>query len=287
MSVTQNNLYGLIGSPLGHSISPQIHERLFELSGLSADYSLYEIKPDELESKIDFLKTLKGFNITIPHKRAIMPYLLTVSERAKRCGAVNTVKRTEKDLCGYNTDAEGFLRALTYSNINLTGNVLLCGTGGVARMMACEALARGCALTVADRHIDKAKSAKADFEKLFKEAEIIAADLSKISGPYDVILNGTPAGMYPNTDSCAVDENVILSSGAVFDAVGNPCETKLCLTAKNAGIKAAGGLRMLVYQAVAAHEIWTGSEYQNFDIEKLYDDMYKLTVSRFQHQEVL
>lgn len=283
MSVIEKKLYGLIGSPLGHSISPEIHARLFELSGLSADYSLYEIKPDELENKIDFLKSLDGFNITIPHKRAIMPYLNTISERAKRCGAVNTVKITENGLCGYNTDAEGFIRALGFAGIELAGNVLLCGTGGVARMMACEALANGCSLTVADRHIEKAESSKADFEKLFLGAEITAADLADINGSYDVILNGTPAGMYPNTDGCPVSEKVILSSGAVFDAVGNPCETKLVTAAKAAGIKAAGGLRMLVYQAVAAHEIWNGSEYQSTDIEKLYDDMYKLTVSRFQH----
>lgn len=275
--------YGLIGSPLGHSISPEIHARLFELSGIKADYSLYEIKPDELKSKIDFLNTLDGFNITIPHKRAIMPFLATISDRAKRCGAVNTVKRTQKGLCGYNTDAEGFLRALAIEGIDLSGNVLLCGTGGVARMMACETLARGCSLTLADRHIEKAEAAKADFEKLFLNAKITAADLSTINGSYDVILNGTPAGMYPNVDSCALNEDIIAKSSGVFDAVANPCETKLVKTAKSLGIKAAGGLYMLILQAVAAHEIWTDSNYQSDDIKKLYDDMYKLTVSHFQH----
>lgn len=273
--------FGLIGYPLGHSISPDIHKRLFSLSGIVADYNLFEIEPENFDSHIDFLRSLRGFNITIPHKRRILPYLDEIDARARRCGAVNTVKCENGKLSGYNTDSEGFLRALESADITLRGQVLLCGAGGVARMMACEALERGCNLTIATRDGVGARAAKSDLLQIFPDADISDGLLSEVEGHFDLILNGTPSGMYPNIESCPLPSNVIQNADAVFDAVSNPCETNLVKTARASGAKAAGGLTMLVWQAVAAHEIWTGSHFDKKDIDLLEKDMAALTDSRY------
>lgn len=285
--MTENNnnnsekLYGLIGSPLGHSISPQIHQRLFSLRNINASYKLFPIEREKLEAEISFLNTLDGFNITIPHKRSIIPFLSDISLRAIRCGAVNTVLNKNSRMSGFNTDADGFLRTLSSERIELCGSVLLLGSGGVARMMACCALEKGCILTVADRHIEKANSLKDDFKKLFSKAEINATELSSVKGSFDLILNGTPVGMFPNTDALPIDIGTIKSSKAVFDAIGNPIETKLVNVARSFGIKAVGGLKMLVLQAVAAHEIWDSSTYTEKEIDDLYNEMCVLTVTNF------
>lgn len=275
--------YGLIGCPLGHSISPQIHSKLFKFKNIDADYELYTINSDDLSNSIDFLKTLNGFNITIPHKRSIIEFLNHISDRAERCGAVNTVSNDNGTLNGFNTDSEGFLRALASENIELNGSVLLCGTGGVARMMACEALSKGCSLTVADRNPAKAQALKEEFSKAFGNSSIKSTELINISGGFDLILNGTPVGMFPKVDNLPINVDIIKNSTAVFDAIANPIETKLVRLAKQYNKKAVGGLRMLVLQAVAAHEIWDGSTYSEDEITSLYNEMCDLTVSHFQN----
>lgn len=280
-SKTKKLSFGLIGFPLGHSISREIHTRLFQLSGIDAEYGFFEIAPEKLESQIDFLRGLDGFNITIPHKRRIIPLLTRIDPRAQRCGAVNTVKREGNALLGFNTDAEGFLRALDSAGITLHGHVLLCGAGGAARMMACEALERGCGLVIATRDGLNARKAQSDLLKIFPHGDISTGTLSEVDGSFDLILNATPAGMYPDIDNCPIPERVIQNAAAVFDAVSNPCETALVRTARTAGAAAAGGLVMLIWQAAAAHEIWTGSRFDINDINLLHKDMLKLTNSRY------
>lgn len=271
----------LIGHPLGHSISPDIHRRLFKISGIDADYCLHDIPPDEFEKNMDFLKSVDGFNVTIPHKQRILPYLDHIDGFAKTCGAVNTVICENGKLSGFNTDADGFLRALSDAKIELCGRVLLCGAGGAARMMACEAIAKGCSLTVATRKIDGAQNCANGLMRQFPSADLSAQTLSSISGSFDLILNGTPAGMYPKVDGCPVSEEIIKNSAAVFDAVYNPYETKLLKIARKAGAKTQGGLTMLVWQAAAAQEIWTGANFKDSDIRPLLSDMRVLIKKRY------
>ena len=271
----------LIGYPLGHSISPEIHSRLFEISGVDAQYSLFEIQPEKFEDKISFLKTLDGFNITIPYKQRILPFLDELDLRARRCGAVNTVKCENGRLSGFNTDAEGFLRALKSADIELSGKVLLCGAGGVARMMACEALERGCSLVVATRDVSGAQLCADDLNKLFPHSDIKAESLSQVSGSFDLILNGTPAGMHPHPEGCPVSQKVAQNSAAVFDSVYNPRETLLIRTAQKAGAKTQGGTTMLVWQAAAAQEIYTGARFRETDIIALCRDMEALITQRY------
>lgn len=257
----------LTGFPLGHSMSPVIHRELFKICGENASYELNEISPEDLKNGFDTLKSFDGFNVTIPHKTQIIPMLDNLSQRAELFGAVNTVKIADGRAQGYNTDCFGFLRALDMAGIELKGRVLLCGSGGVSRMFAFESILAGADLTIAvrDEDIDAAMLIKKEIEdKLSKSAKVIK--LSEASGEYDVLINGTPVGMFPNTDACVLPKEQVQKCKAVFDAVYNPMQTKLLQYASEAGIKYSNGLPMLVWQAAVAQEIW-------FDVKFSIDDI--------------
>ncbi len=265
--------YGLIGYPLGHSMSVLIHKELFKISSIKAEYQLIEIKSQELEP--DFknkLKNLNGFNVTIPHKINIIPFLDELSQKAKLFGSVNTVSVLEEKTIGYNTDCEGFLRALEYANIQLGGKVLICGSGGVSRMFAFESALAGADVTIAVRESSLQAANKVEEEirkKLSKNCRVIL--LTQAKGNYDLIINGTPVGMYPNVNECPLSEDVIKSSNAVFDAVYNPIKTKIIRYAQEGGLKYSNGLSMLVWQAAIAEEIWNGVKFLKEDIEKVME----------------
>ena len=254
--------FGLTGFPLGHSMSPVIHRELFKINGFDATYELKEISPDSFSQGIDVLKGFRGFNVTIPHKTGIIPFLDKLSERAELFGAVNTVDNKNGILTGYNTDCFGFLRALEMAGIELKGNVLLCGSGGVSRMFAFESVLAGAKLTIAvrDADVDAANQIKKEVaDKLNKSVDVITLD--EISGEYDVLINGTPVGMFPNVDACVLPKEKVQSCKAVFDAIYNPMETLLLKYAKECGAKYSNGLPMLVWQAAVAQEIWLGVEF--------------------------
>ena len=146
--------FGLIGYPLGHSMSPVIHRELFKINGIDASYELMQIHPDDFADGIGTLINFKGFNVTIPHKTQIIPFLDKLSDRAELFGSVNTVFNDNGTKIGYNTDCFGFLRAMEMAGIKLGGNVLLCGSGGVSRMFAFESVMAGASLTLAVRDSD-------------------------------------------------------------------------------------------------------------------------------------
>lgn len=261
--------FALIGYPLGHSMSPVIHRELMNISKTEGSYKLVEIAPENLKDRVKELKKFAGFNVTIPHKINIIPFLDKMDDRAALFGAVNTVKCGET-VTGYNTDCFGFLRALEMTDIPLSGNVLLCGAGGVARMFAFECVLAGCNLTIAvrDEDIPAAEKIKAEIkEKLSKNASVLK--ISEVSEGYDLIINGTPLGMHPNINSCVLPEEIIAKSKAVFDAVYNPEETLFIKYAKNNGLKYSNGLPMLVWQAAVAEEIWLETKFTFEDIEKV------------------
>ena len=171
---------------------------------------------------------------------------------------------------GHNTDCFGFLRALEMADIKLGGNVLLCGSGGVARMFAFESILAGANLTIAVRadDIPAANLIKKEIsEKLQKNAEVITLD--EVEGEFDLLINGTPVGMYPKVDASVLPKEKVEKCKAVFDAVYNPQETLILKYAKDSGIKYSNGLPMLVWQAAVAQEIW-------FDIEFSMDEIKKV-----------
>ncbi len=277
--------FGLIGHPLGHSLSPQIHKRLFELSGEAADYQLYDISPEELENKFGFLETLDGFNITIPHKVGIIGYCDSLSEGAQRYRSVNCVASGSVKT-GYNTDVLGFTKSIEMLGASLNSKVLLIGCGGVGRMMAIETALSGGSLTIAALPADKPLAEKVgeEIHALKPDAEVkiavisgsalSAADLG--GAEFDLLINACPVGMFPRTDRMPCTPEVLDNVKFVFDAIYNPKETLLAKTAREKGAKAMTGMAMLVLQAVAAHEIWDNAQYRKSDIDKLIADMEAL-----------
>lgn len=249
--------FALIGHPLGHSLSPEIHRSILACAGIAGTYSLLEIPPSDLSGRLPgLLDGLDGFNVTIPHKKAVIPHLAGLSPAARRCGAVNTVFRGT----GYNTDATGFLAA----GLPLDGaKILLLGTGGVAAMMAAESLAAGAReLAVVSRTPERGQTFITELRARMPDA---TCRLSAVHGPEaisaalaesTVLLNGTPSGMWPHAGEIPVDPDALHPDLSVFDPVYCPTPTRLVLNARKHGARAIGGLPMLVHQAVAAQRIW-------------------------------
>lgn len=272
--------YCLIGHPLGHSLSPQIHTRLFELSGKPAEYSLNDISPEELPEKYAFLDEFTGINVTIPHKVAIIDYCAKLSEGAKRYSSVNCVKGGEK--LGCNTDVIGFTKSIEMLGASLNSKVTVIGCGGVGRMICIEAALEGAELTIAalksdiplaEKVVEEIKAQKPDAS--VKITVIENGCLDETDGG-DLLINACPVGMFPKSDKMPCTEDVVGKFEFVFDVVYNPKETLLVKTAREKGKKGLNGMAMLVLQAVAAHEIWYGAKFDKSDIDKLITDMENL-----------
>jgi shikimate dehydrogenase len=285
--------FGLLGYPLGHSISDYIHRRIFELCGLTdCEYSLYEVNPEELSLKGGKIKELSGFNVTIPYKSRIIPFLTRLDESAARYEAVNCVRYLEStgEYIGYNTDVHGFLKSVEVLGADLGGKVLLLGCGGTARMMAFEAIGAGADLTVAIRRDSQEEKAAAKLSREIGEVlgrffaktsqlglnaraklRITYADRLNIADRYDLLLNATPCGMYPDTDALPVSPDILGKVKHLFDAVYNPVTTKLVSEAEKRGVIASGGLTMLVHQAIMAEKIWNDVRLGDKAVENLIE----------------
>lgn len=262
--------YSLTGHPLGHSMSPFIHKRLFEEAGKSAQYTLEDIAPEDMQEKFpSLINDTEGLNVTIPHKMAVIPFLDALDESAKRYNSVNCICRKDGKLTGYNTDCDGFLRSVPKENLG--GKVLIIGCGGVGRMIVIEAARHGADITIAVRPTSKETAdtfVKEVCEKVNNtKIKVVMSD--SVSGEYDLLINATPVGMYPNVNACPVSEELIGNCKAVFDVIYNPTKTKLIRIAEEKGILAIGGMSMLVLQAVVAHEIWDGDSYTDEQINKI------------------
>lgn len=269
--------YAILGYPLKHTMSPPIHKRLFELEGKSAEYEICELPPEQLADKAAYLNSLGGYNITIPFKVDIIKYLDELDESAKRYNSVNCVVNRDGKNIGFNTDCYGFLRSLEAENISLSGKVLQIGCGGVGRMIAIEAAMHGADLTIValPEFIKGAEEAAAEALQHAPDAKIKVITHDRISGEFDLLINASPVGMFPKTEDCPVTEEVVKSCKNVFEVIYNPDVTLLMKLAEKHGIKAVGGMAMLVWQAVVAHEIWSGAKYRDEDIAKLISDMRK------------
>lgn len=280
--------YGLLGYPLGHTMSPPIHERLFELSGKSGeyDYRIFELPAKELSACAKDLFTCEGFNITIPHKLNIIPYLDRLDESARRYGAVNTVLCRDRDRksVGYNTDVDGFLRSVESLDCDLSRPVLIAGGGGAARMFAIECALHGAPVTIAVRRIKpETEALQRDILSLAPKAEVSLTTLDQLPDrEFELLINATPVGMYPHPGETPIPAGYLRGVRAVFDAIYNPASTQLLLDARKMGCRALGGMAMLVWQAAAAHTIWDGSVYTQQQIERIVVEMSSLMENRFQ-----
>ncbi len=263
--------YAVIGHPIGHSLSPFIHEKLFELDNIDASYTALDI--EDLEHDYEtVLRNLDGYNVTIPYKQEIITKLQKISDKAMLSGSVNTVKNGEKAL-GFTTDGFGFVSAVkSKCGGKLPPDVLIFGYGGAARAIAFECLESGCdvSFAVREKSIENAHSLALEIEeKLDKKTDIYTIGNIDKNRNFSLLVNATPVGMHPNVNECVCDDDIIKNAQAVFDAVYNPLETVLLKKAKQYGKNAIGSVEMLVYQAAKAHEIWVNAKYDDSDLQHI------------------
>lgn len=256
--------YGILGYPVSHSLSPVMHTAAFAAVGLDAQYRLFAVGPEELPSFISRIpdEHINGFNVTIPYKERIIPFLNEVAPDASRIGAVNTVAVSSGRLTGYNTDAEGFLRHVKEDlSFDLASRiVLLIGAGGAARAVAYAlCMAQVKKLVIGDLDCAKAARLVKDLKRNFPRVEIVQAlnpEEMRVEQA-DMIVNATPVGMKPD-DPCVIDPATLHQFQLVYDLIYNPLETTLLTAARAKGARCSNGLGMLLYQGVASFEYFTG-----------------------------
>ncbi len=262
--------YAVLGHPVAHSLSPEIQNAFFELTGYNGVYYAFDVQPDELGEIIPFLKKyFCGFNLTIPFKEKIIPYLDYIDDVAKKSGSVNTVAVRGGKLYGYSTDGTGLSGAFAKEGVTLNEkSVLLIGSGGVARAALFESLRNSCSVCIAARNKQAASVLAADAKTFFGKTVDVCA-LDEINGHYDIMINCTPVGMHPNTEGIPVTEDTLEKCSIVFDTVYSPRNTKLLQTAKKLGKKTIGGINMLVLQGIASQEIWRSETFKDEEKDKI------------------
>lgn len=249
--------FALIGKTLKHSYSKKIHRLLGDYC-----YDLVEVAPEKLNEFANS-KEYKGFNITIPYKKDIMPYLDKIDDRAKKIGAVNTVVERDNKLLGFNTDFDGMVYMLNRAGITVNGkNVLILGSGGTANtsQAVCEYLSAK-SIKVLSR------TGEINYDNYFKLKDI------------EIVINATPVGMYPNNYECLIDLSHFEKLKGVVDVVYNPKITMLLYQAKKLGVKYTNGFSMLVAQAKYAAEHFTGQKIKDDVIEKVITELEKETTN--------
>lgn len=250
---------GLIGEVLGHSQSPVIHQKLWRALGISGAYDLVEIPRAELRPHVEALfGMLSGFNVTIPYKTDVIPFLTDLSPEAEKIGAVNTVAVSGALRKGFNTDYIGFARTVERIGAVPKGKyAAVLGTGGAARaIIQCLADLGAARLLVVSRHPEAVDDEFKTFAAA-RGARLISYETLAREEGY-LLVNCTPCGMYPKTDAMPVAEATARSYEKVIDIIYNPKETHLLRAAREGGADTANGMYMLVGQAAAAEEIWLG-----------------------------
>ena len=261
---------GLIGFPLGHSISPAFQQAALDHYSLPVRYRAWPMPPEKLSDGVNKLRRddYLGANVTIPHKERVRALLDHSDPWAMVVGAVNTIVKEEQGLVGHNTDAYGFLRGLREAaGFEPRGcTVLLLGAGGAARAASFGLAKEGIAsLTIANRTLERARSLADDLRDSITGVAGVPMDmdaLAEAAAKADLIVNATSVGMSRGDarTQTPLGADLIPPSALVYDMVYTPIETPLLLEARKAGARGLGGLPMLVYQGAASFELWTGRE---------------------------
>lgn len=264
MITGKTRIYGLIGDPVEHSLSPLMHNAAFKELNLNCVYLPFHVRRKELPRAVKGLQSLgiSGFNVTIPHKISMVKYLDEVEKEAASIGAINTVASRNGKLIGYNTDGAGAYRALRAAGSDPRDQrIMILGAGGAARAVAFHLAPVSRSLVILNRTREKAVSLALELHRAGWNVSgrgLTPQTLSEEVPESNILINTTSLGMYPRVDETPVDRDLIHPKMAVFDIVYNPPQTKLLRAAREAGAKVVGGLQMLVYQGVLAFEIWTG-----------------------------
>ena len=261
----KTRVYGVIGDPIEHSLSPVIHNAAFADLGLESVFLAFRVKPAEIGNAVNGMRALgiHGLNVTMPHKTTVIPHLDEVDKIARFLNAVNTIHNKNGKLWGFNTDGVGALKALRENGVDPKGKkVLLLGAGGASRAIAYTIAHEADELVILNRTVKPAKELARQLRQLLPKK--ISADALSPEAIEDnlmdseVLINATSIGMKPNVNETPVNPKWLRTNLAVMDIVYNPLETKLAKIAKEAGAKVVSGVEMLIYQGAASFEIWTG-----------------------------
>jgi shikimate dehydrogenase len=261
----KTNVCALIGDPVEHTMSPAMHNAAFKELGLDYVYLPFRVRPEQLSQAVRGLRALNvhGFNVTIPHKVGVIPLLDSLDPVAEKIGAVNTVVNYDGQLKGYNTDAEGFLRALLENGIKPGGKkVVILGAGGASRAISYILAGKGVSLTILNRQqeLDWAQNIadliKEDFGRIVDVLEL--GHLAGVLKGVDILVNATSVGMSPAGNQSLVPAALLKKVPVVVDIVYNPIKTRLLKDAAAAGAKTISGIDMLAWQGALAFEKWTG-----------------------------
>jgi len=277
-------LVGVLGYPVAENPTCVMQEAGFAELGLQWRYLTMEVKPEALPDALRGVRALgmRGINLTIPHKVAVMALLDDIAPDAKLIGAVNTVRREGDRLIGENTDGKGFLRGLRESGLDPRGKrIVVLGAGGAARAITVElALAGAAELIVINRSVDRGQALVADLKsRTGANAQFKPWSTTYAIGPEtDVLVNATSIGLYPDIDATpAVDLKSARSDLLVCDVIPNPPETRLVQAARALGLKTLTGLPMLVYQGTIGFEMWTGLPAPEAAMKRALEQAFGLT----------
>ena len=251
----ETKVFGIIGYPLFHSLSPAMHNRAFKKLGINAVYLYFPCK--DVKGVVAGMKSLsiKGLSVTIPHKERICEYVDELDPIAKSIGAVNTLVNTEEKVIGYNTDAYGALRALKDRIADLREKeVLIIGAGGAARAIGFALKEEGAKISITNRTEKRGVA-------LAEELNARFYPLSDIKGTFDIIVQTTPLGMYPEPEKVPpVSDKIFDKKTLVMDIIYNPIETSFLKIAREKGCQTISGVEMFVYQGAKQFELWTGKK---------------------------
>ena len=258
---------GIIGDPIEHTMSPVMHNTAFKTLGLDYAYIPFKVKSLELRKAIEGIRglNLRGVNVTIPHKVAVMQLLDRIDPMAEKIGAINTIVNDSGILTGYNTDAAGFLQTLREKGIEPAEKmVMLLGAGGAGRSISNILAAEGAKLVVLNRKQklasveDLARRLTDFYGADIKVRELTNENLKKAIQDVDIMVNATSLGMRPDDDQTPVPADLLHANMTVFDIIYNPRPTRLLREAKAAGARIIDGVEMLVQQGAVSFEKWTG-----------------------------
>ncbi len=262
-------IYGVIGWPVKHTLSPYMHNAAFKRAGIDAEYLAFEVHPDNLKAFIGriFKARIKGLNVTVPHKERCMAFLDSIDPLARSIGAVNTIVIKGSKLCGYNTDSYGFAVAIKKDlGFEIKGkSVFVLGSGGASRAVSFSLAANGARqIILTDLFLDKVMTLAENLRKFYPACTVDIIEQKRIYRKedlegVDLLVNATPVGL-KKSDPLLFDKGIFRKGLAVYDLVYNPVKTRLVEAAKKSGLRASGGLAMLLYQGARSFELWTGKK---------------------------
>lgn len=274
---------GLIGNPVGHSVSPAIHNNLAQLTGKDMVYTTFKVEKGDVASAVKGAYSLNilGLNVTVPHKSEVIDSLVDIDPLAKAIGAVNTLVRVDGGFKGYNTDILGLARELEDEGIELADSkVIILGAGGAARAITFLCSSNGAKkIYLLNRTVDKAQDIAHAVNTHFHNEKVIPmniADYADIPGDDYIVIQTTSVGLHPNDTAVVIDDEAFYKKAAVgVDIIYNPSETMFMKLIKAQGKKAYNGLKMLLYQGVSAYELWNDCKITKEEADEVYKCLEK------------